>query len=66
LQINDASASGGPFTQITGTALTITAAAASRSTITRFLGLFVSNTNNGPGFFTGADSATLTFTITVP
>jgi len=66
LQLNDAAASGGPFTQITAAPITITTTAASRSSITRFLGLFVSNTNNGVGFFTGADSATLTFTLTVP
>jgi hypothetical protein len=65
LQLDDSSASGGPFTQITNTALTITTTGADRSSITRFLGLFVSNTN-GAGAFTGSDTATLTFTMTVP
>jgi hypothetical protein len=65
LQLDDSSASGGPFTQITNTALTITTTAADRGSITRFLGLFVSNAN-GAGAFTGSDTATLTFTMTVP
>lgn len=65
LQLDDSSASGGPFTQITSTALTITTSAADRNSITRFLGLFVSNVN-GAGAFTGSDNATLTFTMTVP
>ena len=62
----DAAAATGPFTAIAGGGVTITTTAANRSTITRYLGLFVSNTNNGVGFFTGSDSATLTFTLTVP
>jgi len=67
LHLNDAAASTGPFNQITTTATTITTTAASRSTITRFLGLFVSNTtNNGPGAVTDSETATLTFTMTVP
>jgi hypothetical protein len=66
LKPNDAAALTGPFTQITTTPITITSTAANRSSITRYLGLFVSNTNNGVGFFTGSDSATLTFTLTVP
>src|SRR5579872_40221 len=67
LQLDDSSSSGGPFTQITATPLTITTGtAASFSSITRFLGLFVSNTNNGAGAFIGSDTATLTFTMTVP
>lgn len=65
LQLDDSTASGGPFTQITSTALTITTTAADRASITRFLGLFVSN-GNGAGAFTGSDNATLTFTMTVP
>jgi hypothetical protein len=66
LQLDDSSSGGGPFTQITSTPVTITTAAASRSSITRFLGLFVSSANNGAGAFTGSDTATLTFTLTVP
>lgn len=65
LQLDDASAIGGPFTQLTVTPLQITNTAASRSSITRYLGLFVSSAN-GAGVFTGSDTATLTFTLTVP
>lgn len=65
LQLDDSSSSGGPFAQITTTSLQITNTAADRSSNTRFLGLFVSNIN-GAGAFTGSDSATLTFTMTVP
>ncbi len=68
LILRDASASAGPYTNIgttAGTATQITATAANRSSITRFLGLFVSNTN-GATAFRGSDSAILTFTMTVP
>jgi hypothetical protein len=65
LQLDDAGSATGPFTQITTTPITITSTAASRTPITRYLGLFVSNTN-GAGAFTGSDTATLTFTMTVP
>jgi hypothetical protein len=68
LQLRDGAASAGPFNNIgttAGTATQITNAAGDRSTITRFLGLFVSNVN-GATAFTGSDSATLTFVLTVP
>ena len=66
LELRDSSSSAGPFTTISSTTATqITNAAANRSTITRFLGLFVSN-QNGANAFTGSDAATLTFTMTVP
>jgi len=68
LQLRDAAASAGPYTNIgttAGTATQITNTAANRSSITRFLGLFVSNTN-GATAFAGSDAATLTFTLTVP
>jgi len=68
LVLRDAGASGGPYNNIgttAGTATQITNTAADRSSITRFLGLFVSNTN-GATAFQGSDSATLTFTMTVP
>jgi hypothetical protein len=68
LQLQDATASSGPFTTIgtsPGGAVVISNTAANRSTISRFLGLFVSNTS-GAAAFTGTDSATLIFTITVP
>ncbi|MGC2742301.1 MAG: hypothetical protein WA672_03880 [Candidatus Angelobacter sp.] len=68
LILRDAAASAGPYNNIGTTAATatqITTTAADRSSITRFLGLFVSNTN-GATAFRGSDSATLTFTMTVP
>lgn len=65
LQLDDAGSATGSFTQITTTPITITSTAASRTPITRYLGLFVSNAN-GAGTFTGSDTATLTFTMTVP
>jgi hypothetical protein len=68
LVLRDAAAGAGPYTNIgttAGTATQITNVAADRSSITRFLGLFVSNVNGGT-VFTGSDSATLTFTLTVP
>jgi hypothetical protein len=68
LILRDAANSAGPFNNIgttAGTATQITSTAASRSSITRFLGLFVSNTN-GATAFQGSDAATLTFTMTVP
>lgn len=65
LQLDDSASSGGPFTQITTTPFTITSSANSFGSITRFLGLFVSNAN-GAGIFTGSDTATLNFTMTVP
>ena len=68
LILRDAAASAGPYNNIgttAGTATQISNTAADRSSITRFLGLFVSNTN-GATAFQGSDSATLTFTMTVP
>jgi len=68
LALDDASASGGPYSAIStnaGAATQITNTAADRSSITRYIGLFVANTN-GPTAFNGTDTATLTFTLTVP
>jgi hypothetical protein len=68
LQLRDAAASAGPFNNIgitAGTATQITSAAADRTSITSYLGLFVSNVN-GATSFRGSDAATLTFTMTVP
>jgi hypothetical protein len=68
LVLRDAAVSAGPYNNIgitAGTATQITNTAADRSSITRFLGLFVSNVN-GATAVTGSDSATLTFTLTVP
>jgi hypothetical protein len=66
--MDDAAASGGPYTAIStsaGSPTQITTSAASRSPLTRYLGLLVSNIN-GVSAFTGADTAALTFTLTVP
>ena len=68
LQLQDSASSTGPFTTIgtsAGGAVVISTVAANRSTITRFLGLFVSNVN-GATAFNGSDAATMIFTITVP
>jgi hypothetical protein len=68
LKANDAASSGGPYTVMSTTQAiptSITRSAADRSSITRYLGLFVSNIN-GATAFTGTDNATLTFTLTVP
>jgi len=68
LGLQDATASAGPYTAISkavGAQTQITTTAADRSSITRYLGLFVSNVN-GATAYNGADSATLTFTLTVP
>lgn len=68
LALRDATASGGPYTAIStssGSPTVFTASAASATAITRYLGLFTSNAN-GASAFTGSDSATLTYTLTVP
>jgi hypothetical protein len=48
-----------------GSQTTFTSSAASASPMTRYLGLFVSDTNGG-AVFTGADTATVTYTLVVP
>ncbi|MFI5104627.1 MAG: hypothetical protein ACHP79_06860, partial [Terriglobales bacterium] len=66
--VDTAASAAGPYTAIgksAGTATRITNTAASRASLTSFLGLFVSKVN-GPTAFTGNDQATLTFTMTVP
>ena len=58
----------GTFSNIStncGGPTSLTSTANDRSTITRYLGLFVSNVN-GATAFTGTDNATLTYTLTVP
>jgi len=68
LQLRDSAVLAGPYTaisKIAGAQTSLTTTAASGSSLTRYLGLFVSNAN-GVGTFTGADSATLTYTLTVP
>jgi hypothetical protein len=65
LSLNEAATSGGTYTTIpsSGTTLSI-ATTTSGTAITRYLGLTVQNTN-GAGAFQGADSAIVTFTLTV-
>lgn len=68
LELRDSSASDGPYSAISksgGSPTILTNNAASKADITRYLGLFVSNAN-GASAFTGADSASLIFTLTVP
>jgi hypothetical protein len=68
LELRDAALAGGPYTaisKIAGAPTSLTTTAGSGTGLTRYLGLFVSNAN-GAGTFTGADSATLTYTLTVP
>ncbi|HVZ15618.1 MAG TPA: hypothetical protein VG897_00755 [Terriglobales bacterium] len=68
LSLQDASASDGPYTAISKSVFSrtqITTTAANRTSITRHLGLYVSGIN-GPTAFNGTDTATLTFTLTVP
>jgi hypothetical protein len=68
LSLRDASATNGPYTAIStnaGAQTQITNAAADRASMTRYLGLFVSNVN-GATAFNGTDTAILTFTLTVP
>jgi len=67
LSLDDAASGTGPFNAIgnSGLPTTITSSAATGVNITRYLGLFVSNTN-GAGSYRGNDSATLTYTLTVP
>jgi hypothetical protein len=48
-----------------GTATSLTGSAGDRATITKYLGLFVSNVN-GATAFVGLDNASLTYTLTVP
>jgi hypothetical protein len=68
LSLRTASASAGPYTTIStsvGSPTQITNTATTRTVVTPYLGLFVSNVN-GSGAFNGSDSATLTYTLTVP
>jgi hypothetical protein len=67
LELRDSS-NGMSFSAISkspGSPTVLTSSAASGSTVTRYLGLFVSRTN-GPAAFTGADNAMVTFTLVVP
>jgi hypothetical protein len=68
LSLRTAAASAGPYTTISTSVASptpIATSVATRTAITNYLGLFVS-TANGAGAFNGSDSATLTYTLTVP
>jgi len=68
VEMRNASSSGGPYAAISkssGSQTSLTATAASGTAVTRYLGLFVANTN-GASAFTGADNARLTYTLTAP
>jgi hypothetical protein len=68
LVLKTAAVSAGPYTTIStsvGSPTPVTIGATSRTVVTPYLGLFVSNVN-GAGAFNGSDSATLTYTLTVP
>lgn len=68
LQLQDGAASGGPYAAISSSSAaptSLTNSVVTNSSLTRYLGLFVSGVN-GAGAFTGSDSATLTYTLTVP
>jgi hypothetical protein len=67
LELRDSS-NGSSYSAISkssGSQTIFTSSAASASAVTRYLGLFVGNTNSG-GVFTGADNATVTYTLVVP
>jgi hypothetical protein len=67
LELRDSS-TGSSFVAISKTAgaqTTLTSAMTSGSSVTRYLGLFVSGAN-GASIFTGTDNATVTFTLVVP
>jgi hypothetical protein len=68
LSLQGAAAGAGPYAALSknaGAQTQVTTTAADRSSTTGYLGLFISNVN-GATAFNGADSATLTFTLTVP
>jgi hypothetical protein len=67
LELRD-STSGSTFSAISkasGSQTTLTSSASSGTAVTRYLGLFVANTNSA-GIYTGSDNATVTFTLVVP
>ena len=74
LALRDSASGGGPYSNISTSSSSptiITSSAASQSSVTRYLGLFVSSANGAGAFPGGAgagtsDNATLTFTLTVP
>jgi hypothetical protein len=67
LKLYDSGTSNSGYSAIStnsGSPSTLTSSVTNGTDITRYLGLYVSNAN-GAGTFTGTDSATLTYTITV-
>ena len=67
LELRDSSdgSSYSAISKSSGSQTTLTSSATSASTVTRYLGLFVGDTNGG-SVFTGADNATITYTLVVP
>lgn len=67
LELRDSTTSTGSsfsaISKVSGSQSTLTSSATTGASLTRYLGLFVSNTGTSPA---GADSATLTFTLVVP
>jgi len=66
--LKDTGTSGGPYTTISlssASPTSMTTTAASSSTVTRYLGVLVSNLD-GASSYSGADNATLTYQMTVP
>lgn len=66
--LKDTGTSGGPYTTISlssATPTSMTTTAASSSTVTRYLGVLVSNLD-GVSSYSGSDNATLTYQMTVP
>jgi hypothetical protein len=65
LTLGEAATTAGPFTAVPATGTTVSIpATTSASAVSRALSLTVANTNGG-GSFNGADSAIITFTLTV-
>jgi hypothetical protein len=68
LQLQDSATSGGTYSAIStnsGGQTSISTSATTGSSVMRYLGLWVSNAN-GASAYTGADNATLTYSLTVP
>lgn len=67
LELRDSStgSSYSALSKAAGSQTTLTSSASSGSSVSRYIGLFVSSAN-GASIFTGADNATVTFTLVVP
>ena len=67
LELRDSSSGSGfsAISKASGSQTTLTTSATTASTVTRYLGLFVSDAN-GASVYTGTDNATVTFTLVVP